>query len=199
MRDEARIRTVSQHGGGCTGIAGTQREYFFAHGVVGAASRRDCGIGISTRPRLDTRVQVHRSFFPTELDQGDARDFDGDVHEEVTASQQWVQHATEILACQRFLDDFHAKFLGLLETALMRRHDRDAIRSDANVAQQQWQDALPDAAEAYEQNAPGKFDVNFAHDSLHGLRPGSHGVEATPYTSRARSAPGSDQPLQCGG
>ncbi len=158
---------MSQHGGGCAGIAGTQPEYFFAHGIVGAAPRRDRGICVSAGPRLDARVQVHRSFLPTELDQGDARDFDGDVHKEVTASQQWVEDTTEILACQRFLDDFHAKFLGLLETALVRRHDRDAIRSDADMAQHQWQDALPDAAEADEQNAPGKFDVNFvfAHDA----------------------------------
>ncbi len=49
----------------------------------------------------------------------------------------------------------------------MRGHYRDAIWGDANVSQQEGQDALPDAAKADEKDAPRKIDVNFvfAHDA----------------------------------
>src|SRR6267142_274528 len=68
VRDEPRIRTMSDHGGRGASVPRTQRQRFLAERVVCPACGRDGWIRITTRPRLDARVEIHRASFPAKLD-----------------------------------------------------------------------------------------------------------------------------------
>ncbi len=166
MRHQARIRPVSQHGGRRLRVARAQGEHLLPHCIVRAPTRGHRGVGVAPRPRLDTGVDVHRTLFPAQLDQSDARDLDGHIDEKVAAPEQRVEHPAEILARERLPDDLDAQILGLLKAALMGRQDRDALGGDADVPQEQRQHALTDAAEADDQDASRELDVNFvgSHD-----------------------------------
>ncbi len=171
---EAGIRPVREHSRRSAGVARAQRQDFLAERIVGAAARRHRRIGVAARPRLDAGVQVHRAFFPAQLDERDARHLDRHVDEKVSPPQQGVQDAAEILAGQRLLDELDAQLLCLLHAALVRGHDRDAVWRNANVPEDQGQDSLADAAESDQQDAPGEIDVLLviAHDSPLSKTPG---------------------------
>jgi hypothetical protein len=55
----------------------------------------------------------------------------------------------------------------LAQTAVFRGQDDDAIGRSANVAQDQWQDTLSDAAETHDYDLARKFHMHFvsAHNS----------------------------------
>ncbi len=108
VRDKAGIRAMCEHGRWGTCIACPQRQRFLAHCVVRPFAGRHGGIGVATGPRLNARVQVHRTLFPTQLDQREARHLDRDVHQEVSPPKQRVEDAAIVFARQRLLDDLHA-------------------------------------------------------------------------------------------
>ena len=108
VRHQPRIGAVRQHRGRRARIAGAQPQRFLAHRVVGALGGRDGRVGVAAGPGLDAGIEVHRALFPAVADQGDARDVDRDIQQEVAAPEQRIEHAAEILARQRLLDELDA-------------------------------------------------------------------------------------------
>ncbi len=169
MGDQAGIRPVREHGGRGPRIPGTQRQGFLAQRVVGSPGGGYRRIGVAAGPRLYTGVDVHRTLFPAQLDESDARDLDRDVHQKIPAPEQRIQDAAEVLTGEGLLDDLDSQILGFLKAALVSRHDGDAVRSDTDVPEDERQDALANAAETDDQDATREFDVNFviaSHDPV---------------------------------
>ena len=165
VRDQARVGAMRHHRSGATRIRGTQGQRFLAQGVVGALGHRRARIGIATGPGLDAGVQVHGALFPAVLDERQAGDVDRNIEEEVTAAEQRLEDAAVVLAHQRFTDEFHAEFLRFLRARVLRGHDSDAFGLDADVAQDQRQDTLPDAAKTDNQDTTREINVNrVCHD-----------------------------------
>ena len=73
-----------------------------------------------------------------------------------------------VAARERVLHELYAVFLCDPGAGVIRRDDGDLVRLDADVAQDQRQHALADAAEPDEDEATGKSHVNgiAGHDSL---------------------------------
>jgi len=81
---------------------------------------------------------------------------DRDIDQEIAAPEQRVSDATIVLARQPLRDELHAVLGGLVVSALLRRDDRDPLRCDADMPQDEWQDTLADAAKPDEENSPWK-------------------------------------------
>ena len=113
VRHHARVGTVRDHRGGRALIAGTQRQGLLAQRIVGPARSAQRGVGVATGPGLNAGVQVHRALFPAEADQGDARDIDRDIQQEIAAADQRRQDATEVVTGQGFDDALDTEMLSL--------------------------------------------------------------------------------------
>src|ERR1700730_7583395 len=148
-------------------ISRTQCQRLFAKRVVCPARRGHSWIGVSARPRLDASVEIHRASFPAELDERNAGNLDRHVQQEIAAAQQRSQNAAVVFPRQGFLDELDAVFLGLFATSVSRCDDRDALRCNADMSQEEGQHALPDAAKTDDQNPPWEIDINLmiAHDT----------------------------------
>ena len=166
VRHEARIGAVRDDRRGRARVVGAQRQRLFAQRVVGALGVRNGGVGVAARPRLDAGVEVHRALGPAELDQRDRRHIDRHVEHEVTTADVLIELAAEIVARQRQHHEFHAIGFGDFPAAIVTGDDRDALFRDADMAQNQRQRALADAAETDEDDAAWKLDVNLGcrHD-----------------------------------
>src|SRR5882724_11923034 len=72
-----------------------------------------------------------------------------------------------VLPCQGFLDELDAVLLGLFAASVSRCHDRDAIRCNADMPQEEGQHALPNTAKTDDQNPSREIDVDLviAHDA----------------------------------
>ena len=151
---------------GARAFSRAQRQRLLAQRVVGALGVRNGGVGVAARPRLDAGVEVHRALRPAELDQRDRRHVHRHVEHEVAAADVRIELAAIVVARQRHLHDLDAVLLGLLLAAIVGRDDGDALFRDADVAQDERQRALADAAEADEDDASWKLDVNLVVSSL---------------------------------
>src|SRR5579862_5261898 len=116
-------------------------------------------VGISPRPRLDAGVEIKRPLFATQLDQRDARNVDRDVEQEVAATDPAVENGAVIVPRQRRFDEAHAVLRSDFLAAQFGGDDDDLLRPHVDVAQQQRQNALPDAAEADDRQTSGKADM----------------------------------------
>src|SRR5216683_3199675 len=161
MRDEARIGAMRQHGGRRRAWL-AQLERPLAQGIVGAQRGRQRGIGIAARPRLDAGIEIERAGLARELDEREARDLDGEVEEEIAGGEQRRQHLAIVLAGQRHPQEAHAIFPGDFGAALLSGDDGDALRLHPDMAQQERQYALADAAETDHDETAGKGDVKLA-------------------------------------
>ncbi len=177
VRHQPRVGAVREHRGGSARIPGPQRQRLLAQRVIGAAGGGDGRVGVAARPGLEAGVQVHRAFFPAQLDERDARHLDRDVDQEIPASQQRIEHAAKVLACEPLLDELDAVLGGLLVSLVLRGHDGEALGRNADVPQDQRQYTLADAAKTHQQDPSWKLEMNLviaAHDAASGL-PARHG------------------------
>src|SRR5262249_145065 len=86
--------------------------------------------------------------------------------QEVTAPQQRCQDPAEVLACKGLLDELDAVFLGFLPAPVGCRDDGDALRCNADMPQEQWQDTLPDTAKTDDEEPPWEIDIDLViHDA----------------------------------
>jgi hypothetical protein len=161
MRHHSRVGAVREHRGRCARVAGTKPERLLAQRIIGALGRRNGRIGVATGPRLDAGVEVHGAFFPAVSDQRDARDIDRHVEQKVSTTDQRIERAAQILARESLLDEFDAKARRFLLADLVGADDTDTLGGQAEVAQDQRQYALADAAESDENDPPRKIDVGF--------------------------------------
>jgi hypothetical protein len=67
--DQPGIGAVGDDRGRATRAAGSLRERALAQRVVGARRRRQTGVGIAARPRLDAGVEIERAPLPAIFDQ----------------------------------------------------------------------------------------------------------------------------------
>src|SRR5262249_60181467 len=81
------------------------------------------------------------------------------VYQGSAAAEQRVQRPAKVFARERFLDHLDAVLLRFLGAAIIRGDDGDAFGCDADVPQHERQSALPDAAEADEDDPAGKLNV----------------------------------------
>src|SRR3954471_66065 len=142
---------MSDHGSWRARIAWAQCQRLLAKRVICASRGGNGWIGVTARPRLDARVEIHRASLPAQLDERDARNLDRHVEQEVSTTQQRSQNPAMVLPCQGFLDEFDAVFLCFLSPRVCGRHNRYAIRCNAYVSQEEGQHALPDAAKTDDQ------------------------------------------------
>ena len=174
---EPGIGAMGQDGGGIfRRQRGPQRECFFAHRVVGATSGRRGGVRVAAGPGLDAGVDVHDATFPAVLDERHAGDIHRKVHEEIAAAHEAIEHAPEILAYQRLLDEPHAQRLRLGLAPVFGGDDHDALGADVDMPQDQRQHALSDAAEADHDEATGKLEIDLV----------AHGCDKSPLALQRR-------------
>src|SRR4030095_5690995 len=151
VRYEARVRAVRDDSGRPVAPALAQLEHLLAERVIRAPARGDVRVGVAARPWLDAGVQVERAFFVAQLDEGNARHVDRQVQHEIAAPDERLEHVPEVLARQRVIEELDPVLRRFFATRIVRRDDRDSIRSQsADVTQDERQDALPDAGEAAE-------------------------------------------------
>ncbi len=104
-----------------------------------------------------------------ELDQRHARYVDRDVEQKIAGAEPSVEYIAVIVAGQRTCDEVDAVLGGDIAAVRLGGDDRDLRRIDVEMAQQQRQDALADAAKADDQETAGKGSVLFIeHDGLYG-------------------------------
>ena len=153
---------------GPSGFLAAERQSVLAQRIIRAQRGRQVGVGIAAGPGLDAGVEIERALRAAELHQREARDFDRHVEQEVAWAEQRLQHGGVILAGQRLHEEAHAKVLGLFLAAILGGDDRHLIGLHVDVAQDQRQNALTDAAETDDHQSAAKFYVfcRARHDAL---------------------------------
>ena len=167
VRHHPGIRAVRDDGRRAVAPALAQLEHFLAQRVVGASAGGDVRVGVAARPGLDAGVEVQRTLLMAQLDERDARHVYGQVKHEVAAADQRLEHVPVVLARERVVDELDAVLRRLVASRVIRGDDRDAVRGQpADVAQDQRQYALADAAEADEDQAAREMGMNrvLSHD-----------------------------------
>ena len=160
VRHHARIGAMGEHRGRCVGGALAQRERGLAQRVVRAARGGKTGIGIAPRPRLDAGVEIQRAALAAEADEIDGRHIDRHVDDKIALAHHRGEHRAEVILLDRLLDEAHAEMLQDMRAALIRRDHGDAARVGADVAQDERQHALTDAAEADEHDTARELHVD---------------------------------------
>ena len=163
---QTRIGAMGEHRRRCIGSALAQRERVLAQGVVRAARGGKAGIGVAPRPRFDAGVEIERAALAAEADEIDGRHIDRHVDDEIALAHQRAEHRAEVVLLDRLLDEAHAEMLKDMRAALIRCDHGDAARVGADVAQDERQHALADAAEADEHDAARELHVDLVvrHD-----------------------------------
>ena len=151
---------MGEHRGRCVGGALAQRERGLAQRVVRAARGGKTGIGIAPRPRLDAGVEIQRAALAAEADEIDGRHIDRHVDDKIALAHHRGEHRAEVILLDRLLDEAHAEMLQDMRAALIRRDHGDAARVGADVAQDERQHALADAAEADEHDTARELHVD---------------------------------------
>jgi hypothetical protein len=142
---------------GCLRVA--QREHRFAQRVVRALRGRQRAIGVGVRPGLGRGVDVQRAALAAQLDQGLAADVHRQVDEHVAGIQARAEQRPVVRAIGLGGDVPRAVLARRLQAALRRLDDLDAIGAHRDVAQQQRQHGLADAAETEHHDAAVEGDV----------------------------------------
>src|ERR1700676_2606873 len=124
---------MGDHGRRGASVPRTQCQRFLAKRIVCPARGGNGWIGIAAWPRLDARVQIHRTSFPAKLDERNARNLYRHVQQKISAAQQRSQNAAMVLSREGFLDELDAVLLGLFAAPVSRCNDRDAIRCNADM------------------------------------------------------------------
>src|SRR6516164_10715193 len=146
MRDEPRVGAMRQHRRRAARIAGTQRQRTLAQAVIRSRRRREAGVSITARPRLNARVQVECTLLLTERDQRDARYVDRNIEEKIAVIEMRLQYRAIVVLCKRCLDETDAVLGCDIVSARLGGDGRDLIGRNLEMAEQQREDALTDAA-----------------------------------------------------
>jgi hypothetical protein len=101
-----------------------------------------------------------------ELDQREAGNIDRQIDEDVALGQQRLQGLDVILSGQRLLHEVDVVQLCLVMAAILRGDDADLVGAHVDVAQEQGQDALTDAAESHHDHTAGELHVLLVQDRL---------------------------------
>src|SRR5207248_836984 len=115
--------------------------------------------GIAAGPRLGAGVEIERALLQAQLDQRDARHVDRDIEQEVAVAKPGVEHAAVILVGQRLFDKADAVFGGDFPSSRLGGDDNDLLWPHLDMAQQQGQNPLADAAETDDDEPSRKRDV----------------------------------------
>ena len=154
---------------GPVGKAAAQGERTLAQRIVRTRRRRQARVGVAARPRLDAGIEIKRALLLTELDQRHARYVDRDVEQKIAGAEPSVEHIAVVVAAERGNDEVDAVLGGDIAAVRLGGDDRDLVGADIEMAKQQRQDALADAAKADDQETAGKGSVLFIeHDGLRG-------------------------------
>src|SRR6516164_6772893 len=137
MRDEPRVGAMRQQRGRAARIAGTQRQRTLAQAVIRSRRRREAGVGITARPRLNARVEVERTLLLTERDQRDARYIDRNIEEKIAVTEMRLQYRAIVGLCERCLDETDAVLGCDIVSARLGGDDRDLIGRNLEMPEQQ--------------------------------------------------------------
>src|SRR6516225_3670618 len=154
MRDEPRVGAMRQHRGWAARIVGAQCQRTLAQAVIRSRRRREAAVGITARPRLNARVEVKRTLLLTERDQRDARYVDRNIEEKIAVTEMRLQYRAIVGLCERSFQETDSVLGCDIVSARLGGDDRDLIGRNLEMPEQQWQDALPDAAKADDHETP---------------------------------------------
>ncbi len=157
MRNEARIGAVRQDCGGPR--PGAQGQRAFAQRIVGALRRVEREVGVAARPGLGAGVEVERTKLAGERDERDRGHVHRQVQQEVPRSEQRPQRRLVIPALQRRDDAPDARLRRDGGPPLVRGQNGDPLRRDVDVAEEERQDPLTDAAAADHDQSAAEGDV----------------------------------------
>jgi hypothetical protein len=139
---------------------GLELQHRVAQRVVRAARDRQDGIGVAARPGLDAGVEVEDALLLAEFDQRRRGNLDRQIDQEVALAQPVVEHRAQVGFGQALLDELDAEALGLvLAAAHVVGDDGDLLGLDADMAEDQRQDALADRAEAQHDHPAMEIEV----------------------------------------
>ncbi len=159
MRHEARIGTVGQDRGWTSRKAPAQGKRTLAQRIVRASRRRQVWVGVPARPWLDAGIEVKRAGLLAQFDQSRARHVDRQVEQEIATADPGFERGPIVVAGQHCLDKGYAVLGGDIVSARLGRDDRDLVCANVEMAEQQRQDALADAAKADDHQTPGESGV----------------------------------------
>ena len=166
MRDQTWIGAMRQHRGRPARQRAGQLEHGFAQRVVGALRGGERRIGVAAGPGFDAGVEIQRAELLAQRDQRHRGHVDRQVQQEVAAAQQRRQHVAIVAAGQRLDAHGNAIRRGDRRPTRIAGDDADLRGRDVDVAQDERQDALADAAEAQHHQAGGEGDVLHRSSSL---------------------------------
>ena len=112
---------------------------------------------------LGAGVEIEGTLFLAQLDQCDTRHVDRDIEQKVAATQPGFEHRAIVFPRQRRFDERYAVLGGNFIAARLGGDDGDLPRVDHEMAQQQRQDALPNAAKANHHKTAEEGNVLLVH------------------------------------
>jgi hypothetical protein len=168
VRDEPRVRAMSDHGSGGVGPAQCQRS--LAQGIVApvgsAQPRRQEAAG----PGLDAGVEIEHAARLAPSDQGEAGYVDRQVQQDVPLGQARREQRLEVVLRDRLRDALDAAGPGNAEVVRAGVDHAKARGGQVKLFQQQRQDALADRAETQQQDATTPRRQRSSGDFFHAFK-----------------------------
>ena len=194
-RREAGVRAHRHYRRRAVALVQPEGEHLFAQRVVGASRGGQRRILGSARPRFDARVEVENAAAPAMSQEREACHFDRQVQQEIALLHVGLEDRLEVAFGERVRDKRHARVRRNAGLVFAARDDRYLRGIEIDMAQQQRECRLPDAAEAQhdqlsrECNVPGRGCTRFSWSHLgaswiRGFAPRPH--SNAPTTSIAR-------------
>ena len=138
---------------------------FFANHVVGPVAHLQHRIRVHARPRLDGSVDIQCLLLRAEAHQIETRDIDRKIQEKVASPDVSAEDATMIRGREMRVLETRAAFLRKPPPLLVRRqHHEPTFALEGDVAADDRQDALANAAAADDDDAA--LEVDARHGAL---------------------------------
>ena len=116
-------------------------------------------VGVTSRRRLDAAVEIHRAAFEAQLHERDRRHINREVEEKIALRDLRYEEVSVVFRSQRRDMKSDAIAGGFFATALVGGDDADLLRAQIDVAKDEGEHSLTDAAEADEEKSSGESDV----------------------------------------
>ncbi len=154
LGDDAGVGTLGADGGGAGAELAAQRQHALAKGVVRALGRGEVAVEVEAAPGLDDGVEVEDAALVAQACHRGAGDVDREVEEEIARTHAPLDLVAVVLGREGQLGEADAVMVRDLAAARVGGDDLDPVGADAEMAEDERQDGLADAAAAdHEQTA----------------------------------------------